>query len=300
MEEIGIKKPSSKVLAKMVKGLPFRIQNGDEMSIAVNKTKLRKIGNAFRKMKGITVSLSPNEVMKSREIVGTGIFGKKFDKLLDNVGKATGVPAKQIAYRFGDEMKPAVKAAVRGALTAGGVALASAAPEAIPVIPLMVNGGAYVANSFLDDPSSFGVGKGLYATRGRGLYAGGALYASKIRGRGANKRLLNQQFSVKEAGDFLGKELPNAIQGKGVRAIDQKFSVKDGVHMFSKEIPRAFGGGQLQRNIPDNEFASIGLGGTLLSDREQHQALQSQPFATNYNMANSLPPSYQKYHQGSY
>ena len=47
MEEIGIKKPSSKVLAKMVKGLPFRIQNGDEMSIAVNKTKLRKIGNTI-------------------------------------------------------------------------------------------------------------------------------------------------------------------------------------------------------------------------------------------------------------
>jgi hypothetical protein len=42
------------------------------------------------------------------------------------------------------------------------------------------------------------------------------------------------------------------------------------------------------------------IGGELLSEKEQHQALQSQPFATNYNMANSLPPSYQKYHQGSY
>ena len=296
MEEIGIKKPSTKVLAKMIKGLPFRIQNGDEMSIAVNKTKLRKIGNAFSKKKGITVSLSPDEVMKSKEIVGSGIFGKKFDKLLDNVGKGTGVPAKQIAYRFGDQMKPAVKAAVRGALTAGGVALASSAPEAIPLIPLMVNGGAYVANSFLDDPSSFGVGNGLYASRGRGLYAGTGLYASRMKGRG--KRLLDQQFSVKEAGNFLATELPNAIEGKGIRAIDQKFSVKDAVHTFSKEIPRAFGGGQLQRN--SSNFASIGLGGTLLSDREQHQALQSQPFATNYNMANSLPVSYQKYHQGSY
>ena len=63
------------------------------------------------------IQLTPQEIAVNQEaspqMQGTGIFGNKFDKFLEKNG------LKKVAYAIGDASKPAVKAALIGALGAG-------------------------------------------------------------------------------------------------------------------------------------------------------------------------------------
>lgn len=324
MEEIGISKLSPAVLGRIRKGSPVRIKGGDDMKLLVDKKSSRKIQNAFSKGKTITKKLSQEELeANAREIKGAGIFGDRFDRYLKKLGDKTGFSLKKHAYKLGDTIKPAVKAGIATALTAGATALtpflAETAPNAIPYLPAVVAGTTKIASDFLDKPSDFGVGSGLYAgkglyaskLRGSGLYAGvkgsgvtaegGGFYDAegtyhpnkalttrhnfnkmkKKEIKGTGKKLLDQKFSVKEAIDFFKEDLPNAIQGKG------------------RKVARNFGGGQIRRNIPkEEEGGSVGLGGTLLHSSEQHPALRSQPYSVHFQWGSTLPPRFQTFNNG--
>ena len=98
--------------------------------------------------------------------------------------------------------------------------------------------------------------------------------------KGRGKKVLDQKFSMNEAIDFFTEDLPNAISGKGRR------------------VPSNFGGGQLQRNVPKDELASVGLGGTLLSRMEQHPAMRSQPYSEHFRWGSTLPVKYQQFSNG--
>ena len=311
MEEISISKLSPKVLSRLEKNLPIRIKKGSDSKLVVDKKEAKKIMRSFIKGKGVTKAFSDKEIEDNALIGGKGIFGKRFDKFLERLG------IKKAAYKIGDVLKPAAKVAVATALTAGATALAPLMAETpaaglIPALPAAVAAGTKVASDFLDKPSDFGMGSGLYAgtglyATGRGFYSpegtyhpntalthrhnfnrhrdmhnslkGNGLYAqTKIRGGG--KPLLDQSFTPKEAIKFFTEDIPNAVKGKGVK------------------IPKNFGGGQLQRNVPDNEIASVGLGGDLLSKFEQHPAMRSQPYSVNFAWSNTLPKYYQQFSNG--
>ena len=323
MEEIGVSKLTPSVLNRLAKGLPVKLKQG-VIKMMVDKTSSNKMKKSFMKGKGILKKLNMKEIEENLKMKGEGIFGDRFDKFLTRLGNKTGFNLKKHAYQLGDALKPAVKAGIATALTAGATAatpfLAETAPGLIPALPAAVVATSAIANKFLDKPKDFGVGSGIYA-QGEGLYAGSGIYASgrgfydslgqfhpnkrltsrhnfnkvkqmknsdttgsglyaSTRMKGRGKKILDQKFSVNEAIDFFKEDLPNAIQGKG------------------RKIPSNFGGGQLQRNVPQNELASVGLGGTLLSRREQHPAMNSKPYSQHFVWGSTLPKKYQQFNNG--
>ena len=329
MEEINISKLASGVLNRLAKGQPIRLKGGDDMKILVDKSAIDKIRKAFMKGKGISKSFNEKEVQANLEMKGSGVFGKRFNKFLDRLGDKSGFRLKKYAYQVGDVLKPAVKAGIASALTAGATAIGTAAPVTAPYLPAAVAAGSYAANRFLDKPSDFGVGSGLYA-QGSGLYAqGGGFYDSEGNYHG-NKMMKNRfNFNKITRGEGLyaqqqqqmkgrgGKSIvdrwltgDDTIQGRGKNILDQSFTVRDAIKFVKKDIPDAiagkgvrtirqpFGGGQLQRNVPKNEYASVGLGGTLLHRSEQHPALRSQPYSVNFQWGSTLPKAYQQFNNG--
>lgn len=146
------------------------------------------------------------------------------------------------------------------------------------------------------------IAKNLEDMTGKGLFAGGGLYAAtpimKGRGKKKSKRLVDQQFSVRDVGDFVKKDIPSVF-GKGTRLVDQKFSLRDAADFTTKELPSLFGGGgQLHRNRKDFliEKGSIGVGGNLLSPFEQPIPMRSAPYSSHYRQASQLPPEFQHLH----
>ena len=146
------------------------------------------------------------------------------------------------------------------------------------------------------------IAENLADMTGKGLFAGGGLYASTptMRGKGKkkSKRVLDQQFSIKDAAHFVNHEVP-ALFGKGTRLLDQQFSVRDAANFATKEIPALFGGGgQKHRNRKDFliEKGSIGVGGNLLSPFEQPIPMRSAPYSSHYRQASQLLPEFQHLH----
>lgn len=146
------------------------------------------------------------------------------------------------------------------------------------------------------------IAENLADMTGKGLFAGGGLYAATptMRGKGKkkSKRVLDQQFSVKDAAHFVNHEVP-ALFGKGTRLLDQQFSIRDAANFATKEIPALFGGGgQKHRNRKDFmiEKGSIGVGGNLLSPFEQPIPMRSAPYSSHYRQASQLPPEFQHLH----
>ena len=320
MEEISVSKLTPSVLKRLADGLPVKLKQG-VIKLIVDKSSKKKMESSFMKGKGLLKKFNIKEIEENLKLKGSGIFGDRFDKFLTRLGNKTGFNLKKHAYQLGDALKPAVKAGIASALTAGATAatpfLAESAPGLIPALPAAVIATSAIANKFLDKPKDFGVGSGLYS-QGEGLYAGSGIYASgggfydslgqfhpnkkltnshnydkmkhmvnsggglysstPMKGRG--KKILDQKFSVNEAIDFFKEDLPNAIQGKG------------------RKINSNFGGGQLQRNVPKNELASVGLGGTLLSRMEQHPAMRSQPYSEHFRWSSTLPKKYQQFNNG--
>jgi len=330
MEEISISKLSPSVLKRLAKGLPIRLQDGQDVKLIVDKSALKKLKNSFMKGKGITKTFNEREIKENLKMEGKGIFGDRFDKWLDRMGDKTGFRLKKYAYKLGDVMKPVVKTGIAAALTAGAAAATpilaeSPAAGLIPALPAAVAAGSYAANEFLDKPSAFGVGSGLYAqgkglyAQGEGLYAGSGIYAT---GKGfydpngnyhPNRKMLHRHnFNIERNKKVGGSGLyasTNRIKGRGKKLLDQTFTANEAIDFFKKDLPDAiqgkgrkiqsnFGGGQLQRNIPKNENASIGLGGTLLSKREQHPAMVSQPWRERFAWSSTLPVKYQQFHNG--
>jgi len=178
---VGIRPLSKQSLAKLRKGMPVRINQGQQQ-LMVAPSRLSKIQKAFGKMKGTQLALSPEEI----EMNGEGIFGKAFDKVLKKVG------IKKAVYKAGDKIKPIVKQAVdKGA---------SALSMYAPALRAGINPLADLTKDYLDRPTYYQKNKGRNALRalknigvkagtqiareqamkyamGEGLYAGNGLYA---------------------------------------------------------------------------------------------------------------------------
>ena len=151
MSSIEIECPSTRVLAKLRKGHRCRIKKGTGMTLIIHPDKMNHITRCFSANRGAEVELSPPEIMANQQVVGSGIFGKRFDKLLDKAG------IRDLAYKIGDKFKPHAKRAITAGLTAGAAALATVAPEIAPALPFGVAGLSGLANEYLDNPASFGI-----------------------------------------------------------------------------------------------------------------------------------------------
>jgi len=140
LQPVNIKSLSRTVVGKLKKGKGIRISQGGDMSIFVKPEMEKKIRKAFMKGKGITISMSPNELGENK-MKGSGIFGKSFDRLLDKAG------IKDAVYKAGDIAKPFIQDAILQAGTA--IPLALGQPELIPAGQI----GATALNYYLDEPT---------------------------------------------------------------------------------------------------------------------------------------------------
>ena len=268
MDEISIKNLSKGVLAKIRKGLPVRIQDGDDLKIKIDKKKMKKVLNSFQKDKAITISLDDLELQQNQTMKGSGIFSDKVDKYLKvarNVLKTAGKPYEanvgfnpsELGYDLGYNY----------------------------IAPALDNAGLLPSLS----------GKGLY---GGGLYGGG-LYGGGmfgLYGKTVNQRR-NEILKSKGSGLYAQPQM----RGSGnKRLLDQQFSVREGVNFFGKELPKSISGGALQRNRRDLliEKGSVGVGGNLITKYEQSPAMRSQPFSVNFQSQANLPPFYKQFHNG--
>jgi hypothetical protein len=185
-KKIGIS-ASLKQLSKLRNGHKVRLTSG-EGCLMVDPSRYDAMSRTFMKGKGLSVQLSPEEIMANKGMVGEGIFGKKFDKFLGKIG------IKKQVYALGDQLKGPVKKAINAiadkapaALGSAGAALATAvgAPQ---LAPLAIKAGQELGKKarnytkkhltgkkgYLDDPESYQKDpKKLLDFKGVGLYASG-------------------------------------------------------------------------------------------------------------------------------
>ena len=137
-------------LKKLQQGKVVQLANHEIAGIGIDIEKLdvptqKKLARAFHSGKGIRLQLN------EKEIHGTGLFGRKFDKLLKKGG------VKKLVYKVGDAVKPAVNELLDQGITA----LASN-PSTMALAPI-----AMVGKDYINDPNKYqGVkGKGVFGKR---------------------------------------------------------------------------------------------------------------------------------------
>jgi hypothetical protein len=141
---------SDSKLKKLQQGKVVQIANHEIAGMGIDIAKLdvptqKKLAKAYHSGKGLRLQLSP------QEIHGTGLFGRKFDKLLKKGG------VKKLVYKVGDAVKPAVNELLDQGITA----LASN-PSTMALAPI-----AMVGKDYINDPNKYqGVkGKGVFGKK---------------------------------------------------------------------------------------------------------------------------------------
>jgi len=287
---------SPKQLSKLRRGHPVRIKpamNGEGFNLIVHPSRYDTITRTFSRGKGMEIALAPEEILANQQAAptmeGSGIFGRKFDKFLEQNG------LRDVAYKLGDVAKPAVKAALLGAIGAGATTLAGSqlvatgglGAGAVPAIALGAAGLGTAVNDYLDNPGRF---------QSKVKSNAGGPKAPDVRtlaGQVAQQQLYNRM------NDQLGTEYGNLAQANLSNAIAQKDRAmmnKDAV--LTKTAPEArhmVYAGEGLRHHRREKTSIMGKGMITVNP----PALQSQPFGSNFQFQHTLPPSYQKFSRGS-
>jgi hypothetical protein len=163
MKKIGVS-ASLKQLSRLRNGHKVRLTTG-EGCLVVHPDRYDTLSRTFMRGKGMSVQLSPEEIM-SNKMEGEGIFGKKFDKFLSKIG------IKKEVYAMGDKLKGPVKKAIRAiadkapaALGTAGAALATYVGQP-QLAPLAMKAGQELGKKarnyskkhiegYIDDPTAY-------------------------------------------------------------------------------------------------------------------------------------------------
>ena len=322
-------KASPKQLAKLRKGHKVRISpamEGTGCNLLIDPDRFSVVSRTFNKGKGMEIQLTPQEILTNQEasphMEGTGIFGKRFDRFLERRG------LRDVAYKIGDELKPAFKTAVLGGIAAGTAGLAglstfgsggTLAPLAA-YLPAAGAGAAYYANQYIDNPDKF---HNMFSSNAGGPKNAHA--AATLAGQMAQNEILKKinQETGNNYGALSQANLENAIAHKA-RATMEKSTIGNQLLQLpnssipqpqsfqprsrgSTSPPRRIGGFGLHKHHNcmrggslSKSKADIGLSGSFVS-AQQHlpQALLSQPFSANFQFQHTLPPAYQKFSRGT-
>jgi hypothetical protein len=130
---------------------------GTGTQMVVSLENYNAIEKAFLKDKGIQIALSPSEIEANTVVEGSGIFGKKFDKVLKKAG------VKKLAYSVGSVVKPMVQE---------GIKAAEAMAVAYGVPPSIAKKIGDTAEQYVEDPKSLQGKKGLRELKKRGISLG--------------------------------------------------------------------------------------------------------------------------------
>jgi hypothetical protein len=298
MERINIT-ASGKQLSKLRNGHRVRVKpamKGEGIGVIVSPETYNALTKTFRKGKGAELALSPPEIMANKEVApemeGQGIFGPAVDRWLEKKG------IKKAVYKIGDQLKPAAKTALIGALTAGGASLAASNPALVPYIPGGVASLSALGLDYLDNPDSY-FQSNAGGTRAR--------KARSMVGRVAQDRALEELNT--RLGTDMGALDRNAI----AQAVADKAEAEVAKQRYHIMDPRYVGSGLYagsglylssgrglglgvggERGIR-RQAGSVGLGGAMVGGAVGMlpPALQSQPYGANFQWRHTLPVQYQ-------
>ena len=291
MERINIT-ASGKQLSKLRNGHRVRVKpamKGEGIGVIVSPETYNALTKTFRKGKGAELALSPPEIMANKEVApemeGQGIFGPAVDRWLEKKG------LKKAVYKIGDQLKPAAKTALIGALTAGGASLAAANPALVPYIPGGVAALSSLGLDYLENPDSY------YSSNAGGTRA---RKARSMVGRVAQDRALEELNA--RLGTDMGALDRNAIaQAVADKAEAQITYDRFGLPMTGSGLYAGSGLYLSGRGMVGGErgvrrqAGSVGLGGSMVGGAVGvlPPALQSQPYGANFQWRHTLPPQFQ-------
>lgn len=304
MKRISIKRPSDKVISRMRNGHSVRMMKGEGLDIMIKPEKIIKMAKKFMMGKGIQISLDPEEISANKEIEGCGIFGKKFDKLLD---KTPGL--KKAAYAVGSVAKPFVQE---------GIKAAEAMAIAYGVPPSIASKIGDTASQYVEDPESLQGKKGLRELKTRGLALGQEVAdmgsdqmgmdrinvadivkkATAPRLASAPMKMPSRDQITSAAGNSLAEKLRQRFAEPSGQGLYAGKGLMERVNMARE---RARGKYEGRPTGMGNCGAGVGLGFFKRAERSvmgrnsliggaMSPALQSQPYSANYQFKTTLGP----------
>lgn len=279
---------SSKQLSRLRNGHKVRVKpamKGAGYNLIVDPSTYSAVSNIFSKGKGATIQLSPPEIMANKaasaEMKGMGIFGPAVDKWLEKKG------IKKAVYKIGDQLKPAAKTALLGAIASGATALGASNPALIPYLPAGVAGASSLALDYIDNPDSY------FSSNAGGSRA---RKARSLIGRMAEDKALseiNAQLGT-NMGSLDRASLEQAVANKyREKVADDRFASTPALGMglyAGQGLGLGIGG---ERGIR-RSAGSIGIGGTIMRGGALIPALQSQPYSANFQFRRTFPPQFQQ------
>jgi hypothetical protein len=322
---------SPKQLSKLRNGHKIRIKppmKGEGFNLMVDPSRYNAISRCFQKKKGITIQLTPEEILANRQLTpeyhmnikkenstmsGKGIFGKTFDNLVE---KTIGKRAKDVIYNSADMLKPTLKAGIDkiasyapeiASSALSGLALATGQPELVP-FALMAGHelgkyvgrkGANTAKDYLDKPTEYQENISNFVSNIGGSRAN---RATTLAGQMAQDEMLSQ------LNQRLGTNMGNISRANILNAIANRQTANMmPVPMQPKsfnEMPDSFARSKMSPELTRGYGLkkTMGIVGTNRSQLNQQAtqapALQSQPAGANFQFGSTLPPAYQKFHKG--
>ena len=277
---------SAKQLSRLRNGHKVRVKGGMEGSgfqLVVSPDKYDTLTRSFSKGKGSEVQLSLDELAANREVMGEGIFGKKFDKFLGKVG------IKKQVYALGDKIKEPVKKAIRqvlskapqaGAAALAGLATAVGQPQlagvaAVAGKKLGEKAGKYLEKhsiGYIDDPEAY--------QKDPKLLLGSGIMEKRIAKMNARRlAALAKAEANKMSASMVGTG--SCMCGNGLYAAGMRGR---GLYAAGRGVDMS-----MTRGIVGTQGGSLVLA---------HPAHQSQPLGYNFHQQFQMPPSYQHLHSG--
>lgn len=298
-------KVSPKQMSKLRNGHKVRVKppeiEGEGCYVIVNPENYDIINRTFSRNKGVELTLSPEELQANKmtysspeqhqEVlkkhkVGSGIFGKKFDRWL---GKKIGKKSQRELYDVAEKFLPLAQAGLTAGLTTAGTALGAVQPELLPFIAPGVAGLSALGSDYLSNPSKYQGGKSSSLAKE---------YAKDLA-----LQKLNQQLGT-NMGNLSSASIQSALANKASAELDklsaqQKLSqpVLTDMELQAMTGSGLYAGSGLYLSNSRKSGGAIGLNGGFV--RHLPPALQSQPFSANFQFQHTLPPAYQKFSKGS-
>lgn len=305
-------KASPKQLSKLRNGHKVRISpaiEGKGFNLIVHPDRYSEISRTFNKGKGMEIQLTPEEIMVNQQsapqMVGTGIFGKKFDRMVE---KSLGKDAKKFIYKEAERLKPHLHKGIDtiskyapeiGASALSGLALATGQPELLPVAGLIGSQlgstigkkGSAFAKDYLENPSTYQNQSNIGGPRS-------ILSPSTLLGQ------VNQNDLLNNLNDQLGTNFGKLAQANMLNALAHMDRSKMGTAQISL-LHKLGDAGITGQGLKDyvktrRQVGIVGRGsGLVASQSHLPPALQSQPFSANFQFQHTLPPAYQKFSRGA-
>lgn len=315
---------SEKQRSRLRNGHPVRCSpamEGAGVELIIHPERFDAVSRCFRSGKGTTIALSPEELQANKQVVGSGIFGKQFDRF---VKKTIGKKATKELYKAVEKVG---KPLVEKGLDAAALAATAYAPAAAPAIQAAKR----AAKGYISRPTAYqenptkelikDVNPAQMVADAQREYLGmGLSRTRRQRGRAKVKKILGvshmwdgsqwvpipQVGATPLVGDVLEGEGIMDIVKKAAKSKVGKSLIKKGSQMAAKEA--------IKMGVPKeiaSPLASMGakalsggasrcMGGRMYAERSisgrgsvgafMPPAMRSDPYGANFAMNTQLPP----------